>query len=288
LNAILGLGITMVMVFGGYMLAGGKLGIILHSLPFEMMMIGGAATGAFLASNDFTTVKHTGGDIAAAFKGPKWKKTDYQDILLLMHELLHILKQNPVDIEPHIEAPNESDIFKKYPRILKDHEAIEMICDTIRSMIMNFDNVHQVEELLDKHLESLLEEKLHGSHALQQTADALPALGIVAAVLGVIKTMASIDKPPEVLGGMIGGALVGTFLGVFLAYGMVGPFAARVKTIRTEEHLFYSMIGQVLVSSLYKNPVNICVEVARRQAPARVRPTFDEVEQAVRGLKQAA
>lgn len=288
MNAILGLAITMVMVFGGYMLAGGKLGIILHSLPFEMMMIGGAATGAFLASNDFTTVKHTGGDIVAAFKGPKWKKTDYQDILLLMHELLHIMKQNPVDIEPHIEAPNDSAIFTKYPRILKDHEAIEMICDTIRSMIMNFDNVHQVEELLDKHLESLLEEKLHGSHALQQTADALPALGIVAAVLGVIKTMASIDKPPEVLGGMIGGALVGTFLGVFLAYGMVGPFAARVKTIRTEEHLFYSMIGQVLVSSLHKNPVNICVEVARRQAPARVRPTFDEVEQAVRGLKQAA
>ena len=238
MNAILGLAVTMVMVFGGYMLAGGKLGIILHSLPFEMMMIGGAATGAFLASNDFGTVKHTGGDVAAAFTGPKWKKTDYQDILLLMHELLHILKQNPVDIEPHIEAPNESSIFTKYPRILKDHEAIEMICDTIRSMIMNFDNVHQVEELLDKHLESLLEEKLHGSHALQQMADALPALGIVAAVLGVIKTMASIDKPPEVLGGMIGGALVGTFLGVFLAYGVVGPFAARVKTIRSEEHLF--------------------------------------------------
>lgn len=288
MNAILGLVVTMVMVFGGYMLAGGKLGIILHSLPFEMMMIGGAATGAFLASNDFNTVKHTGGDVASAFAGPKWKKKDYQDLLLLMHELLNILKQNPVDIEPHIEAPNDSDIFKKYPRILKDHEAIEMICDTIRSMIMNFDNVHQVEELLEKHLESLLEEKLHGSHALQQMADALPALGIVAAVLGVIKTMASIDKPPEVLGGMIGGALVGTFLGVFLAYGVVGPFAARVKTIRTEEHLFYSMIGQVLVSNLHKNPVNICVEVARRQAPARVRPTFDEIEQAVRGLKQAA
>lgn len=276
------------MVFGGYMLAGGKLGIILHSLPFEMMMIGGAATGAFLASNDFKTVKHTGGDIAAAFAGPKWKKKDYQDLLLLMHELLNILKQNPVGIEPHIEAPAESEIFQRYPRIMKDHEAIEMICDTIRSMIMNFDNVHQVEELLDRHLESLLEEKLHGSHALQQMADALPALGIVAAVLGVIKTMASIDKPPEVLGGMIGGALVGTFLGVFLAYGVVGPFAARVKSIRSEEHFFYSMIGQVLVSNLHKNPVNICVEVARRQAPARVRPTFDEVEQAVRGLKQAA
>ena len=288
MNAALGLVITIIMVFGGYMLAGGKLDIILHSLPFEMMIIGGAAVGAFVASNDMNTIKHTLDDIATAFKGPKWKKSDYQDLLCLMHELLNVLKQNPVDIEAHIEAPQDSSIFTKYPRILKDHDAIEMICDTIRSMIMNYDNVHQVEELLQKNLESLQEDKLHGSHALQNTADALPALGIVAAVLGVIKTMASIDKPPEVLGGMIGGALVGTFLGVFLAYGVVGPFASRVKHTRMEEHMFYAMIGEVLVSNLHKNPVNMCVEVARRHAPSRVRPTFDEVEQRLKELKQAA
>ena len=234
------------------------------------------------------TVKHTMGDVTAVFTGAKWKKTDYQDLLCLMHELLNLMKQNPVEVESHIEAPGESSIFTKYPKILKDHSAIELVCDTIRSMIMNFDNVHQVEELLEKQLDSLIEEKLHGSHALQNMADALPALGIVAAVLGVIKTMASIDKPPEVLGGMIGGALVGTFLGVFLAYGIVGPFATRVKHIRLEEHNFYSMIGEVLVSNLHKNPVNICVEVARRHAPTRVRPSFNEVEEAIRGLKQAA
>ena len=288
MNAALGLVITIVMVMGGYLMAGGKLDIILHSLPFEMMIIGGAAIGAFVASNDFTTIKHTAGDLGAAFAGPKWKKSDYQDLLCLMHELLNVMKQNPVDIEAHIEAPQESAIFMKYPRILKDHYAIEMICDTIRSMLMNYDNVHQVEELLEKSLDSLQEDKLHGSHALQSMADALPALGIVAAVLGVIKTMASIDKPPEVLGGMIGGALVGTFLGVFLAYGVVGPFAARVKHTRMEEHTFYAMIGEVLVSNLYKNPVNMCVEVARRHAPSRVRPSFDEIEQALKGLKQAA
>jgi chemotaxis protein MotA len=141
---------------------------------------------------------------------------------------------------------------------------------------------------LQKQLEQLKEDKLHGSHALQNMADALPALGIVAAVLGVIKTMASIDKPPEILGGMIGGALVGTFLGVFLAYGVVGPFATKVKGIRTEEHAFYTMIGEILVSNLYLNPVNICVEVARRHAPSRVRPSFDEVEQAIREAKRAA
>lgn len=288
MNAILGLIITVAMVFGGYLLAGGKMGIITHSLPFEMMMIGGAAVGAFLAGNDMSTVKHTGGDIVAVFKGAKWKKTDYQDILCLMHELLNLMKQNPVALEAHIETPEESAIFTKYPRILKDHSAIELICDSIRSMIMNFDNVHQVEELLQKQLEQLQEDKLHGSHALQNMADALPALGIVAAVLGVIKTMASIDKPPEILGGMIGGALVGTFLGVFLAYGVVGPFATKVKGIRTEEHAFYTMIGEILVSNLYLNPVNICVEVARRHAPSRVRPSFDEVEQAIREAKRAA
>lgn len=288
MNAILGLAVTVIMVFGGYILAGGKMEIITHSLPFEMMMIGGAATGAFLAANDFSTIKHTAGDLVSAFKGPKWKKSDYQDLLCLMHELLDIWKKNPVDIESHIESPEQSSIFSKYPKILKDHDAVEMICDTIRSMIMNFDNVHQVEELLQKHLDSLLEERLHGSHALQNMADALPALGIVAAVLGVIKTMASIDKPPEVLGGMIGGALVGTFLGVFLAYGVVGPFATKVKHTRKEEHYFYSMIGEMLVSNLHRNPVNICVEVARRHAPARVRPTFDEVEQAIKGMKRAA
>lgn len=288
MNALLGLVVTFGMVFGGYILAGGKMGIITKALPFEMMMIGGAAIGAFLASNDMNTVKHTAGDLGAVFKGPKWKKSDYQDLLCMMHELLAIWKENPVDIEAHIEDPHESEIFSRYPKIQKDHYAVVMICDTIRSMIMNFDNVHQVEELLEKHLESLLEDSLHGSHALQNTADALPALGIVAAVLGVIKTMASIDKPPEVLGGMIGGALVGTFLGVFLAYGIVGPFAAKVSHTRKEEHFFYSMIGEMLVSALHKNPINICVEVARRHAPARVRPNFNEVDEALRELKKAA
>ncbi|MEO1569279.1 MAG: flagellar motor stator protein MotA [Pseudomonadota bacterium] len=255
---------------------------------WPMMMIGGAAVGAFVAANDFSTIKHTASDLITAFRGPKWRKADYQQLLCLMHELLTVLRDNPIDIESHIDAPDDSEIFQKYPKILKDHEAIEMICDTIRSMVMSFDNVHQVEELLEKQLEGQLEQSLHGSHALQTTADALPALGIVAAVLGVIKTMASIDKPPEVLGGMIGGALVGTFLGVFLSYGVVGPFASRIKHIRIEEHRFYEMIGEVLVSNLHKNPVNICLEVARRHAPGRLRPSFDDVESAIRDLKRAA
>ena len=285
---LLGLGVTVCMVFGGYMLAGGKLSIILHSLPFEMMMIGGAAVGAFLAANDFSTIRHAGADLLAIVKGPRWKKADYQDLLCLMHELLRVMRESPVEIEAHIEDPASSAVFAQYPKIQKDHDATDMICDTIRSMIMNFDNAYQVEEMLEKQLDQRKEDSLHGAHALSNVADALPALGIVAAVLGVIKTMASIDKPPEVLGQMIGGALVGTFLGVFLAYGFVGPFAARVKALREEEHAFYGLIREVLVSSLHQHPLPMCVEVGRRNAPHHMRPSFTEMDEAVRALKKAA
>lgn len=278
----------MCMVFGGYMLAGGKLGIVLHALPFEGMMIGGAAIGALLCGNDFATIKHTGGDVMASLKGPKWKKKDYQDLLCLLHSLLDVMRESPVDIEAHIEDPESSALFSKYPRIQKDYDAVEMICDTIRSMIMNFDNAFQVEDMLEKQLQQRKEDSLHGAHALQTMADALPALGIVAAVLGVIKTMASIDKPPEILGQMIGGALVGTFLGVFLSYGAVGPLASRVKAIREEEHAFYGLIREVLVSSLQSHPSVMCVEVGRRNAPHKVRPSFNEMDEAIREAKAAA
>ncbi|MHA7871592.1 MAG: MotA/TolQ/ExbB proton channel family protein, partial [Hyphococcus sp.] len=155
-------------------------------------------------------------------------------------------------------------------------------------MIMNFDNPHQVEEVLEKQIEDLHHDSMHGAHALQKMADGLPALGIVAAVLGVIKTMASIDKPPEVLGQMIGGALVGTFLGVFLAYGIVGPFADKVKAINEEEQQFYALIRESLVASLNKHTPQICVEVARRSAPKKLRPTFNDMEEALREVQKAA
>lgn len=285
--ALVGLLVTLFMVFGGYVLAGGKLGIVLHALPFEGMMIGGAAIGAFLSGNDMNTIKHTGGDLVAALKGPKWKKQDYQDLLCLLYGLLDVMRESPVDIEKHIEDPESSELFSLYPRIQSDHDAVEMICDTIRSMIMNFDNPHQVEDMLEKQLDQRKEDSLHGAHALQTMADALPALGIVAAVLGVIKTMASIDKPPEILGQMIGGALVGTFLGVFLSYGAVGPFAARVKGVREQEHAFYGLIREVLVSSLQSHPAVMCVEVGRRNAPHHMRPSFNEMEAAIREMKAA-
>lgn len=285
---IIGIVVIFVMVFGGYLLAGGSLGIIMKSLPFEMIIIGGAALGAFLLSNDAASVKHTAKDIGKVFKGPRWLPTDYRDLLCLLFELIRVAKSNPIALETHIETPADSDIFARYPRIRDDHEAVDLICDTLRAASMNYDDPHQVEEVLDKRMEANQTHALHSSHALQAVADALPALGIVAAVLGVIKTMSSIDQPPEVLGKMIGGALVGTFLGVFLAYGIVGPFAARVKAVVEEDAQFYLLIREVLIANLHNHPANICIEVGRQNTPHHLRPSFTDIETALRELKKEA
>lgn len=285
---LIGIVVIFAMVFGGYMAAGGKLGIILKSLPFEMMMIGGAAVGAFLISNDMSAVKHTLKDIGKVFKGAKWKAQDYKDLLCLLFELIRIARANPVALDEHIEAPNESAVFARYPKILTDQEAVNLICDTLRSAAMNYDDPHQVEEVLEKRMEANLHHALHSSHALQTVADGLPALGIVAAVLGVIKTMGSIDQPPEILGKMIGGALVGTFLGVFLAYGLVAPFAAKVKAVIEEDGHFYQLIREVLVANLYNHPTNMCIEVGRQNTPSHCRPSFSDLEEALKAVKQEA
>jgi chemotaxis protein MotA len=285
---IIGIVTIFAMVFGGYLLAGGKMTIILKTLPFEMIMIGGAAIGAFLISNDTSAVKHTIKDIGKVFKGPKWKPQDYSDLLCLLFALIRIAKQNPVEVEQHIEDPDKSALFSKYPKILADEEAVNLICDTLRSASMNYDDPHQVEEVLDKRMDVNLQHALHSSHALQTVADGLPALGIVAAVLGVIKTMGSIDQPPEVLGKLIGGALVGTFLGVFLAYGLVGPFAAKVKTVVEEDSHFYLLIREVLIANLHNHSAALCIEVGRQNTPAHIRPKYSDLEEALKAVKQDA
>ncbi len=283
---IVGIVFIFAMVFGGYLLAGGKLGIILQALPFELMMIGGAAIGAFLIANGLPAAKQTLRDVAKVFKGPRWRHEDYRDLLCLLFELLRLARANPVAIEEHIEAPQDSAIFGRYPRIQADREAVELISDTLRSASMNYDDPHQVEEVLEKRMEANLHHSLLSSHALQTMADGLPALGIVAAVLGVIKTMASIDQPPEILGKMIGGALVGTFLGVFLSYAFVGPFAGKVKAVVEEDAHFYQLIREVLVANLHEHATSICIEVGRQNTPAHCRPSFNDLEDALKSVKQ--
>jgi chemotaxis protein MotA len=286
---IIGIVLLFGLVFGSYVISGGKFEVILHALPHEMMAIGGAGVAAFLISNSVTTMKATLGGLGKAFAGPKWKKQDYKDLLSLLFQLTKTMKSKGViALESHIEKPAESTIFQKYPKVLKDHFATDFICDTLRMMTMNLEDPHQIEDAMEKQLEKHHHEALEAPHALTALADALPALGIVAAVLGVIKTMGSISEPPEILGGMIGGALVGTFLGVFLAYGLVGPIASRLKAIVDEESAFYKIIQSVLVAHLHGNAAQISVEIGRGDIPSSAQPSFLEMEESLSGAPAEA
>jgi chemotaxis protein MotA len=285
---IIGVVVVFVMVFGGFMFAGGNFDVILKSLPAEMMMIMGAAMGAFLIGNSGKTIATTAGYMAKLVTGPKWKAGDYQDLLALLFQLTKTMKtKGVIALEAHIEKPQESAIFTRYPRILKDHFAVDFICDTLRMMTMNLEDPHQVEDAMEKQLEKHHHEAMGPAHALQNMADALPALGIVAAVLGIIKTMSMIDSPPTVLGKLIGGALVGTFLGVFLAYGFVGPFAVRMKDVTEEEGIFYKIIQDVLVAHLHGNAAQISVEIGRGSIPSKMQPSFLELEEALSDIQAA-
>ena len=279
---IVGILVVFAMVFGGFTLAGGKFDIIIQALPFEMMMIGGAATGAFLIGNSLKTITKTLGDFGKLISGAKWKQQDYVDLLTLLFQLTKTMKtKGVIALESHIEKPHESSIFSAYPRILKDHFAVDFICDTLRMMTMNLEDPHQVEDAMEQQLEKHHHEAAGPAHALQTMADGLPALGIVAAVLGIIKPMGAIDSPPTVLGKKIGGALVGTFLGVFLAYGLVGPIAARLNQVYEEEGVFYKIIQAVLVAHLHGNAAQISVEIGRGNVPTAFQPSFSELEDAV-------
>jgi chemotaxis protein MotA len=282
---IIGIVLLFGLVFGSFIISGGNLAVILEALPHELMTIGGAGSAAFLISNSMTVIKGTAGGFSKVFSGPKWKPTDYRDLLSLLYLLTKTMKSKGViALESHIEKPGESNIFSRFPRVMKDHFAVDFICDTLRMMTMNLEDPHQVEDAMEKQLEKHHHEALAPSAALQNLADALPALGIVAAVLGVIKTMGSITEPPAVLGMMIGGALVGTFLGVFLSYGLVGPMSVRMKAVVDEEGSFYRIIQSVLVAHLHGNAAQISVEIGRGSVPSGAQPSFLELEEALSNI----
>jgi chemotaxis protein MotA len=279
---IIGIVLLFALVFGSFIISGGNIGVILHAMPTEMMAICGAGTASFLIANSMTVIKGCGEGLGKVFKGPKWKPQDYRDLLSLLFLLTKTMKSKGViALESHIENPTESTIFSRFPNVMKDHFAVDFICDTLRMMTMNLEDPHQVEGAMENQLEKHHHESLAPSHAVQTLADALPALGIVAAVLGVIKTMGAITEPPEILGEMIGGALVGTFLGVFLAYGMVGPMATRMKEVIEEEGSFYKIIQSVLVAHLHGNAAQISVEIGRGNVPSGAQPSFLELEEAL-------
>lgn len=285
MTLFLGLAMVFGLVFGGFILSGGKMDIVLHALPFEGMMIGGAALGAMVIQNSIAVIKKAGGGVVKVIKGPKWKGQDYNDLLALMYELTRVYKSKGIlALDDHIENPDSSEIFGRYPKIAKDHFSLDLIRDSFRMLSLQYDDKYGTEDIINRKIKKHHHEALEAAHAIQAMADGLPAIGIVAAVLGVIKTMSSIDQPPEVLGAMIGGALVGTFLGVFLAYCIVQPISGRLTQIEDEDGAFYHVIRDIFVAMVDGNPPNICVEIGRGNIPTRMQPDFYEVEAAQREL----
>ena len=284
--AAIGLVVLFLMVFGGFAITGGNLGPVFHAIPHEMLIIGGAAAGALLLGNSPALLKAVGAGIGKVFKGPTYNKQDYLDTIFLTAKLMKMMKTDgPVAMEAHIENPQGSAIFAEYPKLLKDHFLIDFISDAIRLVVVSSGtlNVHAVEEIMDNALKTHHHATEKPAKILQTVGDALPALGIVAAVLGVVKTMGSIDQPPAVLGGMIGSALVGTFLGVLLSYGIVGPLASRLEQINEEDGEIYHVAKAIIVSSLYGNAQAIVIEAARTSISHKNQPGFAEVFDGLRG-----
>ncbi|MDB5663314.1 MAG: flagellar motor protein MotA [Sphingomonas bacterium] len=284
--AAVGLVVLLVMVFGGFALTGGKLDVIIHAVPHEMLIIGGAAIGALIAGNSMKELKQLGGGLGKVFKGPSYKKKDFLDTIFLVSSLMKLLRtEGPVALEPHIEQPKSSSIFAEYPRLMKDDTLVHLITDTLRLVVVSSGTLdpRAVEEVMDNSLKTHHHDAIRPADALQGLADALPALGIVAAVLGVVKTMGSIDQPPAILGGMIGSALVGTFLGVLLAYGIVGPFAQRCRQVIESDGAIYHTVKQIIIASLHGHPLPLVIEAARSGITHSNQPAFADVFDGMRG-----
>lgn len=282
----IGIVILLALVFGGFALTGGALGPVMHALPHEMLIIGGAAIGATVAGNSVHELKAIGGGFARVFKGPGFTRQDHIDAIAVTSRLMKMLKtEGPVALEAHVMQPQESVIFAEYPRILARPQLLGLITDTLTLLVVSSGSMetHAVEEVMDNSIKTHLHDMDEPAHALQNLADALPALGIVAAVLGIVKTMGSIDQPPAVLGAMIGSALVGTFLGVLLAYGIVGPLAGRLKQINTQDGQIFHSVKQVMIASLNGYPHALAVESARSGLPEKVRPALIELLDLLKG-----
>jgi chemotaxis protein MotA len=278
--------ILLIMVFGGFAITGGALGPVMEAIPHEMLIIGGAAIGAMVTGNSMHELKAIGGGFGKVFKGPKHNKQDHIDAIILTSRLMKLLRsEGPVALESHVQDPKNSAIFAEFPRLLTNHALVDLIADTLTLIVVSSGTleVHAVEEVMDNAMKTHFHEFHEPQHALQNLADSLPALGIVAAVLGIVKTMGSIDKPPAILGGMIGSALVGTFMGVLMAYGIVAPMAGRLKQIVEQDEQIFHAVKQVVIASLHGWPQPLVVESARSGLGHAFRPGLSELLDAMRG-----
>ena len=266
-------------VFGVFIAHGGNIGVVLHALPFELITIGGATAGAFVANNQMKVIKATMKGLGSCFKGSKYSKARYMDLMALMYDILQkARKEGLMAIENDVENPHESAIFKKYPTVGHDHHVVEFITDYLRMMVSGNLNAHEIESLMDSEIETHHHEEHAAVAALQRVAGGLPAFGIVAAVLGVVNTMGSVGQPPAVLGGMIGSALVGTFLGILLAYAFAEPLAGILEQKVEEGGKELQCIKTTLLASMQGYNPSTAIEFGRKVLYSTERPTFVELE----------
>lgn len=278
MTILVGFAVTMLCLLGGFAAMGGKLGVLVQ--PWEFVIIGGSALGTFIVANPMATIKDTGRASLEAFKNKVPKEKDYLDTLGLLFSLMQEVKtKTKAEVEAHIDNPDESSVFSDYPEILSDREKIAFICDYIRLIILGNARPHEIEALMEEEIHTISRDRLKPYQAMQAVADGLPALGIVAAVLGVIKAMGSLDKPPEILGALIGAALVGTFAGIFMSYGMVGPIATKIKAVRDKQNREYTIIKQTLIAFMNGAPPNLAIEYGRKTISSKGRPSLEAVEE---------
>ena len=278
MTIILGLVITLVCMLGGFMAMGGHVEVLIQ--PWEFVIILGTALGTFIVANPMKVLKDTLKGFGEAFKNKAPTSREYLDVLGLLYTLMRELRSKPRnEVEKHIDKPEESAIFQKFASVLENENLTIFICDYCRLIIIGNARTHEVEALMDEEIQTLRYDRLKAYHAVTAVADGLPAIGIIAAVLGVVKAMGALAEPPEVLGGLIGAALVGTFAGIFFSYAVFGPIATKIKASREKQMRLYIMAKQTLLAFMNGAMPQVAVEYGRKTISAYERPTIDDVEQ---------
>ena len=277
MSFVIGIAIAMGCMLGGFAALGGHLVVIWQ--PYEFVIIGGSALGTFIVANPLSTIKDSGKACLEAIKGAAPKQRDYLDLLGLLYVLMRELRGNARnELEEQIDNPQDSEIFKRFPKVLADKDMTAFICDYVRLILIGNARTHEIEALMDEEIETIKRDKLKAYQALTAVSDGLPALGIVAAVLGIIKAMGALDQSPELLGELIGAALVGTFGGIFMSYGLAGPLAHKIKVTREKRCRLYIIIKQSLLAFMNGAMPLIALEHGRKTISAYDRPTIDAVE----------
>ena len=277
MSFIIGLAVALGCMLGGFAASGGHISVIWQ--PYELIIISGSALGTFIVANPLATIKDTGRGILEAIKGASPKKRDYLDVLGILYVLMRELRGNSRnELEEQIDTPKESELFKRFPTVLADEDMTVFICDYVRLILVGNARTHEIEGLMDEEIETIKRDKLKAYQALTAVSDGLPALGIVAAVLGIIKAMGALDQSPELLGELIGAALVGTFAGIFMSYGIAGPLALKIKVTREKRNRLYVIVKQSLLAFMNGAMPLIALEHGRKTISAYDRPSIDDVE----------